>query len=72
MRWIKWEEWCAELAGIDSRCEKTVLDEGLQAITLLWSGDPVTFHGRYVTEDDVLTRPHQRSIRGCPSGVGGE
>ena len=24
-----------------------LLDEGLQAITLLWSGEPVSFHGRY-------------------------
>ncbi len=24
VRWIKWEEWCAELACIDSRWEKTV------------------------------------------------
>lgn len=24
VRWIKWEEWCAELACIDSRWKKTV------------------------------------------------
>ena len=29
VRWIKWEEWCAELACIDSRWEKTVYLLGL-------------------------------------------
>jgi Luciferase-like monooxygenase len=34
-----------------------VLDEGLDAIMLLWSGEPVSFRGRYLTIDDVSMRP---------------
>ena len=38
------------------------LDEGLEALNLLWSGEPVTFHGEHVVVDDVtfLPTPVQR------------
>lgn len=38
------------------------LDEGLEALSLLWSGEPVTYHGRHVHVDDVtfLPTPVQR------------
>jgi alkanesulfonate monooxygenase SsuD/methylene tetrahydromethanopterin reductase-like flavin-dependent oxidoreductase (luciferase family) len=38
------------------------LDEGLAAIDLLWTGEPVTYRGTHVTLDDVqfLPRPVQR------------
>jgi alkanesulfonate monooxygenase SsuD/methylene tetrahydromethanopterin reductase-like flavin-dependent oxidoreductase (luciferase family) len=48
-----------------------LLDEGLQAITLLWSGEPVTFHGQYVTVDDVIMRPPVQQPR-VPIWVGGD
>ena len=49
-----------------------MLDEGLQAITLLWSGEPVTFRGRYVTVDDVLMLPPPVQHPRVPIWVGGE
>jgi alkanesulfonate monooxygenase SsuD/methylene tetrahydromethanopterin reductase-like flavin-dependent oxidoreductase (luciferase family) len=33
------------------------LDEGLHAIDLLWSGEPVTYRGNQITIDDVVFRP---------------
>src|SRR5690606_10810543 len=33
------------------------LDEGTEAVALLWSGEPVTYHGKHVVLDDVLFRP---------------
>jgi alkanesulfonate monooxygenase SsuD/methylene tetrahydromethanopterin reductase-like flavin-dependent oxidoreductase (luciferase family) len=38
------------------------LDEGLEALNLLWSGEPVTFRGTYVAVEDVtfLPTPVQR------------
>jgi alkanesulfonate monooxygenase SsuD/methylene tetrahydromethanopterin reductase-like flavin-dependent oxidoreductase (luciferase family) len=38
------------------------LDEGLEALNLLWSGEPVTFRGEHVVVDDVafLPTPVQR------------
>src|SRR5215831_16785258 len=49
-----------------------MLDEGLEAVTLLWSGEPVTFHGRYFTLDDVLMRPPPVQSPRVPIWVGGE
>jgi len=47
---------------IDPRELADHLDEGLEALSLLWSGEPVTYHGRYVHVDDVtfLPTPVQR------------
>jgi alkanesulfonate monooxygenase SsuD/methylene tetrahydromethanopterin reductase-like flavin-dependent oxidoreductase (luciferase family) len=33
------------------------LDESLDALALLWTGEPATYQGRHVTLDDVLFRP---------------
>jgi alkanesulfonate monooxygenase SsuD/methylene tetrahydromethanopterin reductase-like flavin-dependent oxidoreductase (luciferase family) len=49
-----------------------LLDEGLQAITLLWSGQPVTFHGRYVTIEDVIMVPTPVQRPRVPVWVGGD
>jgi alkanesulfonate monooxygenase SsuD/methylene tetrahydromethanopterin reductase-like flavin-dependent oxidoreductase (luciferase family) len=48
-----------------------MLDEGLEAITLLWSGEPVSFDGRYVTIDDVIMRPPPVQRPRVPIWVGG-
>jgi alkanesulfonate monooxygenase SsuD/methylene tetrahydromethanopterin reductase-like flavin-dependent oxidoreductase (luciferase family) len=48
-----------------------LLDEGLEAITLLWSGEPVTFHGSYVAVDDVIMRPTPVQYPRVPIFVGG-
>ncbi|HEY3686106.1 MAG TPA: LLM class flavin-dependent oxidoreductase [Streptosporangiaceae bacterium] len=41
----------------DAKRIAAALDEGLDALTLLWSGEPVSYHGAYVTLDDVLCLP---------------
>ncbi|QGN33773.1 LLM class flavin-dependent oxidoreductase [Microlunatus sp. Gsoil 973] len=47
------------------------LDEGLQVLAGLWSGQPVTYHGRFVTVDDLTlpATPVQRPR--IPIWVGG-
>jgi alkanesulfonate monooxygenase SsuD/methylene tetrahydromethanopterin reductase-like flavin-dependent oxidoreductase (luciferase family) len=41
----------------DARRRAQILDESLDALTLLWSGEPVTLRGAHVTIDDVQFRP---------------
>jgi alkanesulfonate monooxygenase SsuD/methylene tetrahydromethanopterin reductase-like flavin-dependent oxidoreductase (luciferase family) len=47
------------------------LDEGLHALALLWSGEPVTYRGNQVTVDDVVFCRSRCSVRGCRSGSAG-
>jgi alkanesulfonate monooxygenase SsuD/methylene tetrahydromethanopterin reductase-like flavin-dependent oxidoreductase (luciferase family) len=47
------------------------LDEGLHALDLLWSGEPVTFRGNQVTVDDVVFRPTPVQRPRVPIWVGG-
>lgn len=47
------------------------LDEGLEALNLLWAGDPVTFHGKHVTITDVTFRPTPVQRPRVPIWVGG-
>jgi len=48
------------------------LDEGLEALNLLWSGEPVTFRGEYVVIDDVVFLPAPVQRPRVPIWVGGE
>src|SRR5262249_26860587 len=48
------------------------LDEGLEVMTLLWSGEPVTFHGKYFKVDDVIMRPPPVQHPRVPIWVGGD
>ncbi len=41
----------------DARRRAQILDESLDALTLLWSGEPVTVRGTHVTIDDVQFQP---------------
>ena len=41
----------------DARRRARILDESLDALVQLWSGEPVTFRGEHVTIDDVEFRP---------------
>lgn len=41
----------------DARIRAEKLDEGLQIVSGLWSGEPFTFHGRHYRLDDVTLRP---------------
>jgi len=56
----------------DPKVLAALLDEGLQAITLLWTGEPVTFHGDFVTIDDVIMRPTPVQQPRAPIWAGGE
>ncbi len=47
------------------------LDEGLEALNLLWSGEPVTFHGKHVVVDDVTFLPTPVQRPRVPIWVGG-
>jgi alkanesulfonate monooxygenase SsuD/methylene tetrahydromethanopterin reductase-like flavin-dependent oxidoreductase (luciferase family) len=55
----------------DARVRAARLDESLRLLDALWSGQPVTFRGEYLTADDVtmLPRPVQRPR--IPIWVGG-
>jgi alkanesulfonate monooxygenase SsuD/methylene tetrahydromethanopterin reductase-like flavin-dependent oxidoreductase (luciferase family) len=48
------------------------LDEGLTALNLLWSGEPVTFRGEHVVVEDVVFRPTPVQRPRVPIWVGGE
>jgi len=48
------------------------LDEGLEALNLLWSGDPVTFRGQHVVVEDVAFLPTPVQRPRVPVWVGGE
>jgi alkanesulfonate monooxygenase SsuD/methylene tetrahydromethanopterin reductase-like flavin-dependent oxidoreductase (luciferase family) len=48
------------------------LDEGLTALNLLWSGEPVTFRGQHVVVEDVVFRPAPVQRPRVPVWVGGE
>ena len=47
------------------------LDEGLEALNLLWSGEPVTFHGDHVRIEDVVFLPTPVQRPRVPIWVGG-
>jgi len=47
------------------------LDEGLHALGLLWSGEPVTYRGNQITVDDVAFRPVPVQRPRVPIWVGG-
>jgi alkanesulfonate monooxygenase SsuD/methylene tetrahydromethanopterin reductase-like flavin-dependent oxidoreductase (luciferase family) len=48
------------------------LDEGLTALSLLWSGEPVTFRGEHVVVEDVTFLPAPVQRPRVPVWVGGE
>jgi alkanesulfonate monooxygenase SsuD/methylene tetrahydromethanopterin reductase-like flavin-dependent oxidoreductase (luciferase family) len=47
------------------------LDEGLHALGLLWSGEPVTYRGNHVTIDDAVFLPTPVQRPRVPVWVGG-
>ena len=55
----------------DTRVLAERLDEGLHALDLLWSGEPVTYRGNQVTIDDVVFRPTPIQRPRVPIWVGG-
>lgn len=55
----------------DTRVLAERLDEGLHALDLLWSGEPVTYRGSQVTIDDVVFLPTPVQRPRVPVWVGG-
>lgn len=55
----------------DPRALAERLDEGLHALTLLWSGDPVTYRGKHITIDDVTFLPTPVQRPRIPIWIGG-
>jgi alkanesulfonate monooxygenase SsuD/methylene tetrahydromethanopterin reductase-like flavin-dependent oxidoreductase (luciferase family) len=55
----------------DTRVLAERLDEGLHALDLLWSGEPVTYRGKHVTVDDVVFLPTPVQRPRVPVWVGG-
>jgi len=55
----------------DARVLAERLDEGLHALDLLWSGEPVTYQGHQVTIDDVVFLPTPVQRPRVPVWVGG-
>jgi hypothetical protein len=55
----------------DTRVLAERLDEGLHALDLLWSGEPVTYQGNQVTIDDVVFLPTPVQRPRVPVWVGG-
>jgi alkanesulfonate monooxygenase SsuD/methylene tetrahydromethanopterin reductase-like flavin-dependent oxidoreductase (luciferase family) len=59
-----------EVMGVKSKERPGRLEEMLQALRLLWSGEHATFHGKYYAFDDVnlLPKPAQQP---CPIYIAG-
>lgn len=55
----------------DTRVLAERLDEGLHALDLLWSGEPVSYRGNQVTLDDVVFQPTPVQRPRVPVWVGG-
>ena len=55
----------------DRRVLAARLDEGVEVLDRLWSGEPVTYHGDHVTLDDVTFRPTPVQRPRVPIWVGG-
>jgi alkanesulfonate monooxygenase SsuD/methylene tetrahydromethanopterin reductase-like flavin-dependent oxidoreductase (luciferase family) len=47
------------------------LDESLDALNLIFTGEPVNYHGRYVTINDIEILPTAVQRPGVPIWVGG-
>lgn len=56
----------------DARVRGDMLDEALEVIDRLWSGRPVTHHGRHYDLDDVTLRPGPVQKPRIPIWVGGQ
>lgn len=55
----------------DPRVLAERLDEGLHALTLLWSGEPVTYRGNQITVEDVTFLPTPVQRPRVPIWIGG-
>jgi alkanesulfonate monooxygenase SsuD/methylene tetrahydromethanopterin reductase-like flavin-dependent oxidoreductase (luciferase family) len=57
---------------LDPPTRAQLLDEGLEIVTRLWEGEPVTFHGRYYHVDDLRLSPRPMQQPRIPVWAGGD
>ncbi|MEA2276967.1 MAG: hypothetical protein QOI62_132 [Solirubrobacteraceae bacterium] len=57
---------------VDARARADLLDEALDVVAALWSGDPVTHHGAHFDLDDVVLRPRPVQRPRIPIWIGGQ
>jgi alkanesulfonate monooxygenase SsuD/methylene tetrahydromethanopterin reductase-like flavin-dependent oxidoreductase (luciferase family) len=55
----------------DRKVMAAMLDESLEALNLIFSGEPVTYHGQYVTIDNIEILPPPAQSPRVPIWVGG-
>jgi alkanesulfonate monooxygenase SsuD/methylene tetrahydromethanopterin reductase-like flavin-dependent oxidoreductase (luciferase family) len=58
--------------GVDSKLKVARFIEALEVIRALWSGERVTFHGRFCQVDDVLPAVLPAQPKGPPIWIGGQ
>lgn len=63
---------CATGEPLEPAARARLLDEGLEIMTRLWSGEPVTFHGRHYQVDDLRLSPRPVQQPRIPVWVGGD
>jgi len=60
---VGWDAHEYDVAGVPLRQRGGRTDEILEIFARLWTGEPVTYHGRYYHFDDVVIDPEGRGIR---------
>lgn len=65
------QEWSAFGEDADPRVRAQKLDEGLDALALLWSGDEVGYRGRHVRLDGAVLQPTPLQRPRIPIWIGG-
>lgn len=70
------DAWDVALANLgeqtDTRVRAAMLDEGLDVLVGLWSGEPITYHGRFYHVNDITLLPRPVQTPRIPIWVGGQ
>jgi len=70
------DAWDVALANLgeqtDRRVRAAMLDEGLDVLVGLWSGEPFTYHGRFYHVNDITLLPRPVQTPRIPIWVGGQ
>jgi probable F420-dependent oxidoreductase len=66
------EEYTAFGEPGEAKIRAAMLDEGLEVLERLWSGEPVTFHGKYYTVENLTFTPLPAQRQRIPVWVGGD
>jgi len=70
------DAWDVALANLgeqtDTRTRAAMLDEGLDVLVGLWSGEPFTYRGQYFQVENVTLRPRPVQTPRIPIWIGGQ